>query len=404
MDLPVMPPVKPMLAKTTSGVPREAGLSYEPKWDGFRCIVFRDGDEVELGSRNDRPLTRYFPEVAELLKQALPDRCVVDGEIVVVTEQGLDFDTLQNRLHPAASRVNKLAVETPASFVAFDLLALGDKDLTEEPFAERRRLLETILDTALARVHLTPITQDPDVAEDWFTRFEGAGFDGVMVKGNDLTYLQDKRVMLKVKHERTADCVVAGFRWHKDGEGVGSLLLGLFDDEGNLNHVGVASSFTAARRKELVEELAPLRENALENHPWRAWADAAAQARADGKMPGGVSRWTGGKDLSWEALRTELVAEVRYEHVQSGRLRHGGRLVRFRADRTPESCTYAQLDEAPPAELSAIFTEARAQGPEAVAKRDHAGPASASKSNTEAPVPAKGDGAGPAKADSEAKS
>ncbi|MGX1775768.1 ATP-dependent DNA ligase [Nocardia brasiliensis] len=359
MDLPVMPPVRPMLAKTAPGVPREPGLSYEPKWDGFRCIVFRDGAEVELGSRNDRPLTRYFPEVAELLQQALPDRCVVDGEIVVVTDQGLDFDTLQNRLHPAASRVNKLAVETPASFVAFDLLALGDRDLTEEPFAERRRLLETILDTKPARVHLTPITQDPDVAEDWFTRFEGAGFDGVMVKADALAYLQDKRVMLKVKHERTADCVVAGFRWHKDGEGVGSLLLGLFDDEGNLHHVGVASSFTAARRKELVDELAPLRENALENHPWREWADAAAQARADGKMPGGVSRWTGGKDLSWEALRTELVAEVRYEHVQSGRLRHGGRLVRFRTDRTPESCTYAQLDEAPPAELSEIFSEAK---------------------------------------------
>lgn len=348
-----------MLAKTAPEVPHEAGLSYEPKWDGFRCIVFRDGDEVELGSRNDRPLTRYFPEVAELLKKALPERCVVDGEIVVVTDEGLDFDTLQNRLHPAASRVNKLAVETPASFVAFDLLALGDQDLTEEPFAERRRLLETILDTELARVNLTPITQDPAVAEDWFTRFEGAGFDGVMVKANDLTYLQDKRVMLKVKHERTADCVVAGFRWHKDGEGVGSLLLGLFDDDGHLHHVGVASSFTAARRKELVGELAPLRENALENHPWREWADAAAQAKADGKMPGGVSRWTGGKDLSWEALRTELVAEVRYEHVQSGRLRHGGRLVRFRADRTPESCTYAQLDEAPPAELSAIFSEAK---------------------------------------------
>ncbi|WP_454198806.1 ATP-dependent DNA ligase [Nocardia sp. Marseille-Q1738] len=361
MDLPVLPPVRPMLAKSASAVPREPGLSYEPKWDGFRCIVFRDGAEVELGSRNDRPLTRYFPEVAELLRQALPDRCVVDGEIVVVTEHGLDFDTLQNRLHPAASRVAKLARETPASFVAFDLLALGDKDLTGEPFAERRRLLETILDTALARVHLTPITHDPDVAEDWFTRFEGAGFDGVMVKSDDLAYLQDKRVMLKVKHERTADCVVAGFRWHKDGAGVGSLLLGLFDDEGNLHHVGVASSFTAARRKELVEELAPLRANALEKHPWRDWADAAAQAAGEGKMPGGVSRWTGGKDLSWEALRPELVAEVRYEHVQSGRLRHGGRLVRFRADRTPESCTYAQLDEVAPAELSALFGEGAAR-------------------------------------------
>lgn len=355
MDLPVMPPVRPMLAKSAPAVPREPGLSYEPKWDGFRCIVFRDGAEIELGSRNDRPLTRYFPEVAELLKDALPPRCVVDGEIVIVTEAGLDFDTLQLRLHPAASRVAKLAAETPASFVAFDLLALGDDDLTGEPFRERRRLLETILDTELARVHLTPITSDPDIAEDWFTRFEGAGFDGVMVKADDQRYQQDKRVMLKVKHERTADCVVAGFRWHKDGEGVGSLLLGLYDDEGNLHHVGVASSFTAARRKQLVGELEPWRENALENHPWRNWADAAAQASAEGKMPGGMSRWSAGKDLSWAALRPELVAEVRYEHVQSGRFRHGGRLVRFRTDRTPDSCTYAQLDEVAPAELAAIF-------------------------------------------------
>ncbi|KQY34978.1 ATP-dependent DNA ligase [Nocardia sp. Root136] len=350
-----MPPVRPMLAKSTPSLPREPGLSYEPKWDGFRCIVFRDGDEIELGSRNDRPLTRYFPELAELLKAALPPRCVVDGEIVVVTDQGLDFDTLQQRLHPAASRVNKLAAETPASFVAFDLLALGDRDLTTEPFAQRRRELESLLDAAPGRIHLTPITQDPDVAQDWFTRFEGAGFDGVMAKSDELTYLQDKRVMLKIKHERTADCVVAGYRMHKDGEGVGSLLLGLFDDEGNLHHVGVASSFTAARRRELLGELAPLRENALDDHPWRNWADAVAQANADGKMPGGVSRWSGGKDLSWEPLRPELVAEVRYEHVQSGRFRHGGRLARFRADRTPESCTYAQLDEVAPAELDAIF-------------------------------------------------
>lgn len=355
MDLPVLPPVRPMLAKSTPSLPREPGLSYEPKWDGFRCIVFRDGDEIELGSRNDRPLTRYFPELADLLKEALPPRCVVDGEIVVVTDQGLDFDTLQQRLHPAASRVTKLAAETPASFVAFDLLALGDRDLTTAPFTERRRELESLLDAAPGRIHLTPITQDPDVAQDWFTRFEGAGFDGVMAKADDLPYLQDKRVMLKIKHERTADCVVAGYRLHKDGEGVGSLLLGLFDDEGHLHHVGVASSFTAVRRRELLGELAPLRENALADHPWRNWADAVAQANAEGKMPGGVSRWTGGKDLSWEPLRPELVAEVRYEHVQSGRFRHGGRLVRFRADRTPESCTYAQLDEVAPAELDAIF-------------------------------------------------
>lgn len=355
MDLPVLPPVRPMLATSSPEVPGDPGWLFEPKWDGFRCIVFRDGDEIELGSRNDRPLTRYFPEVADLLKQALPPRCVLDGEIVVVTGAGLDFDTLQQRLHPAASRVNKLAVETPASFVAFDLLALGEDDLTGVSFAERRTTLETILDAAPGRVHLTPITADPATARDWFTRFEGAGFDGVVAKRADQPYQQDKRVMLKIKHERTADCVVAGFRWHKDGQGVGSLLLGLYDDAGELNHVGVASSFTAARRSELVGELAPLRENALEHHPWRRWAEMSGQEHADGRMPGGVSRWSGGKDLSWEALRPELVAEVRYEHVQSGRFRHGGRLVRFRPDRSPQSCTYAQLEEVAPAELDAIF-------------------------------------------------
>jgi ATP-dependent DNA ligase len=355
MDLPLMPPVKPMLAKAVHAVPRDAGLRFEPKWDGFRCIVFRDGDELELGSRNDRPLTRYFPELVALLRAALPARCVVDGEIVVVTDDGLDFDTLQQRLHPADSRVRKLAEETPASFVAFDLLALGDRDLTAEPFHERRRLLEGVLDGDLARVHLTPTTDDADVAEDWFTRFEGAGFDGVMAKPADLPYLQDKRAMWKVKHERTADCVVAGFRWHKDGEGVGSLLLGLHDEGGALHHVGVASSFTAARRGVIVDVLAPLRERALDGHPWREWADHQAAAQADGRMPGGVSRWNAQKDLSWEPLRPELVAEVRYEHVLGGRFRHGGRLVRFRPDRTPESCTYAQLDEVAPAELSAIF-------------------------------------------------
>ncbi|MGQ0431739.1 MAG: ATP-dependent DNA ligase [Microthrixaceae bacterium] len=355
MELPVMPPVKPMLAKSVPAVPRDPGLLFEPKWDGFRCIVFRDGDELELGSRNDRPLTRYFPELVLLLLAALPQRCVVDGEIVVVTDDGLAFDTLQQRLHPAESRVRKLAAETPASFVAFDLLALGDRDLTDEPLTTRRDLLESILSGHLGRVHLTPITDDPDVAEDWFTRFEGAGFDGVMAKRGDLGYQQDKRVMWKVKHERTADCVVAGFRWHKDGAGVGSLLLGLHDDDGTLHHVGVASSFTAARRRELVDELAPLREQALENHPWRDWAEHQSAAQAEGRKPGGASRWNAQKDLSWEPLRPELVAEVRYEHVLAGRFRHGGRLVRFRPDRTPGSCTYAQLDEVAPAELSAIF-------------------------------------------------
>ena len=344
-----MPPVKPMLAKAVHEVPRAPGFAYEPKWDGFRCVVFRDGAELELGSRNDRPLTRYFPELVDLLLGVLPARCVVDGEIVLVTDDGLDFDTLQNRLHPAASRVRKLAAETPASFVAFDLLALDDRDLTGEPFGERRRLLESVLGDPPTGFHLTPITRDPDVAQDWFTRFEGAGFDGVMVKPVDLPYEQDKRTMWKVKHERTADCVVAGFRWHKDGVGVGSLLLGLFDDDGTLHHVGVASSFTAARRRELVEELAPLRENALADHPWREWA------QVQGRVPGAQSRWSAGKDLTWEPVRTEWVAEVRYEHLLGGRFRHMSRLVRFRPDRQPESCTYAQLEEVAPAELATLF-------------------------------------------------
>src|SRR5690606_19780571 len=314
VELPVMPPVRPMLATLVRELPREDGLRYEPKWDGSRCIVFRDGDNIELGSRNDRPLTRYFPELVDLLTEALPRRCVVDGEIVIVGPGGLDFDALQQRLHPAASRVRTLAAQTPAGFVAFDLLALGDEDLTEQPFSQRRARLEDILDTALDRVHLTPLTDDADVAQDWFTRFEGAGFDGVMVKRADDPYRQDKRIMRKVKHERTADCVVAGFRWHKDGEGVGSLLLGLYDDAGTLHHVGVASSFTAQRRRELVDELAPLRADALDGHPWQAWADPDAHAAHGGRMPGGESRWSAGKDLSWEPLRPELVAEVRYEH------------------------------------------------------------------------------------------
>ena len=343
-----MPPVRPMLAKVVHDVPRGPGLVYEPKWDGFRCVVFRDGAELELGSRNDRPLTRYFPEVVELLAAGLPPRCVVDGEVVVVTPDGLSFDLLQLRLHPAASRVRKLAAETPAAFVAFDLLALGDRDLTGVPFGERRRLLEDVLGD-VAGLHLTPATTDPDTAEDWFTRFEGAGFDGVVAKRTDLPYEQDRRVMWKVKHERTADCVVAGFRTHKDGEGVGSLVLGLYDDGGELRSVGVASSFTAARRRELLEELAPYRVDALDGHPWAEWAGV------EEGTPGAQSRWNPAKTLSWEPLRPELVAEVRYEHLRAGRFRHTGRLVRFRPDRDPASCTYAQLEEVPPAELAAIF-------------------------------------------------
>lgn len=334
----MLPPVRPMLAKAVPSVPRGEGLVYEPKWDGFRCVVFRAGPELELGSRNDRPLTRYFPELVAVLARGLPERCVVDGEIVLVTAGGLSFDLLQLRLHPAASRVRVLAAGTPASYVAFDLLALGDRDLTGEPFGERRRLLASVLGD-VPGLHLTPATDDPDVAQDWFTRFEGAGFDGVVAKRTDLPYMPDKRVMWKVKHERTADCVVAGYRSHKDGEGVGSLLLGLYDD-GVLRQVGVASGFSAARRRELVAELAPYR--GVVDHPWA-------------EHGGGQSRWAPGKVLTWEPLRPELVAEVRYEHVRGMRFRHIARLVRFRPDRTPESCTYQQLEEVPPVELATIF-------------------------------------------------
>ncbi len=341
-----------MLARSVRSVPRGDDFVYEPKWDGFRAIVFRDGDEVELGSRNDRPLTRYFPELAEPLRTALPERCVLDGEIVVVRDGGLDFDALQLRVHPAESRVKRLADELPASFVAFDLLAEGDEDLTGQALRVRRARLTSAL-AAHPRVHLTPATTDPEVAEDWFERFEGAGFDGVIAKSAHGRYEQDRRVMFKVKHERTADCVVAGYRVHADGAGVGSLLLGLFDSAGMLHHVGVAASFSAARRAELVDELAPQRDGAIEGHPWRDWAEA--QARAGARLPGGRSRWNAGKDLAWEPLRPELVAEVRYEHLQSGRFRHGARLVRFRPDREPASCTYDQLEEAVPAELASVF-------------------------------------------------
>ncbi len=349
-----MPPVKPMLAKAVYEVPRGPGLRYEPKWDGFRCVVFRDGDEIELGSRNDRPLTRYFPEVADALRAVLPSRCVVDGEVVVVTGDGLDFDALQQRLHPAASRVRRLAFETPASFVAFDLLALGDDDLCERPFAERRALLEVSVPANDRRVYVTPVTDDAEVADDWFHRFEGAGFDGVMAKPADAPYRQDQRTMWKVKHQRTADCVVAGFRWHKDGAGIGSLLLGLYDEAGNLHNVGVATSFTAERRRQLVDEVAPLRAGALDDHPWRAWAEAEAH---DGtrRMPGAPSRWNATKDLSWEPLRPERAVEVRYENLQAGRFRHASRLLRWRDDKRPRDCTYDQLDVAAPAELQAIF-------------------------------------------------
>jgi ATP-dependent DNA ligase len=353
MDLPISPPVKPMLAKAIYEVPRSEGLLYEPKWDGFRCLVFRDGDEIELWSRTDRPLTRYFPEMVAPLLAVLPERCVVDGELVVVTGEGLDFDRLQLRLHPAESRITRLAGEIPASYVAFDLLALDDRDLTTEPFSERRRLLEGAIADGHEQVRLTPVTDEADVAEDWFRRFEGAGFDGVMAKPADAPYRQDKRDMIKVKHQRTADCVVAGYRLHKDGEGIGSLLLGLYDDDGTLHHVGVAASFAASLRKTLLADVEPLRENALDGHPWGEWAEAAAHVGT--RMPGGMSRWNAQKDLSWEPVRAERVVEVRYEHVLAGRFRHTARFVRWRDDKRPEDCRYDQLEAVAPAELSAIF-------------------------------------------------
>jgi len=345
----VVPPVSPMLAKLARELPEGDGLFYEPKWDGFRCIVFRDGDEVVLGSRNEKPLTRYFPELVGSLVANVPERCVLDGEIVIAGASGLEFDALQQRIHPAASRIELLSRATPASFVAFDLLALGDADLQAEPYSARRRALEKALERAKPPIHLTPVTASPDVARDWFSRFEGAGLDGVVVKAGDLRYQPDKRVMLKVKHERTADCVVGGFRWHKEGGAVGSLLLGLFDDGGVLHHVGVASGFSAARRKEFVDAVAPYRKDASEGHPWRAGD------QSEGRVPGGQSRWSAGKDLSWEPLRPELVAEVSYDHLQGDRFRHATSFGRWRPDRDPASCTYAQLDTPVPAELADVF-------------------------------------------------
>jgi ATP-dependent DNA ligase len=354
-----MPPVLPMLAKATHQVP-EGDFVFEPKWDGFRCIVFRDGDEIELGSRNDRPLTRYFPELIEPLKRALPDRCVVDGEVVVAVDGRLDFDVLGQRIHPAASRVNRLAIETPASFVAFDLLAVGDDDLTSRPLRERKARLTTLADRFEPPVLLTPSTTDVAQARDWFDRFEGAGFDGVMAKPPDLPYVQDKRVQIKVKRRHTADCAVAGFRWHKDGQGIGSLLLGLYDDDGQLHHVGVAASFTAKRRGELVAELAPYRLERIDDHPWADWLRQMEPDFEPGaRMPGGQSRWNAKKEMSWVPLRIGLVVEVEYEGLLNRRFRHNGRVLRFRPDRDPQSCTYAQLDVVPPAEIAQIFGDPR---------------------------------------------
>jgi len=360
MDLPVMPPVAPMLAKSVKEVPDGPGYLYEPKWDGFRCIVFRDGDEVELGSRNERPMTRYFPEVVEAVKLQLPERCVIDAEIVVPRGDRLDFEALLQRIHPADSRVRLLAEQTPASLVTFDLLALGDESLIERPLIERRRRLDEVLADAHAPVHRTLVTDDAATAREWFASFEGAGLDGVVAKPVDAPYEQDKRSMLKVKHERTADCVVAGFRWHKSGPVVGSLLLGLYADDGSLQHVGVVASFPMARRRQLVDELAPLRVDAVENHPWRDWAEAVSippeGAQSGVRMPGAQSRWNAKKDLSWEPLRPERVVEVRYDHMEGTRFRHTTQFVRWRDDRDPRSCTYEQLEEPVSYDLAALLS------------------------------------------------
>ncbi len=358
MNLPVNPPILPMLSKRAEEIPSGDQWIFEPKWDGFRTLIFRDGDEVLIQSRDEKPLDRYFPEVVEALKSQLPSQCVLDGELVIAHHGALDFDALQLRLHPAASRVKKLSVEIPASVVFFDVLCAGKRDLRNEPFEKRRQELESMLGSAHPPLHLTPVTRQRGVAADWFQRFEGAGLDGVMAKRADGVYESDKRVMIKIKHQRECDCVVAGFRWHKDAENemVGSLLLGLYDDEGVLQHVGVCASFATEKRKELVSFLAPYRRDALVNHPWAAWAEAVGDGK---RMPGGQSRWSQGKDLSWEALRPELVVEVEYEHMQGARFRHMSRFRRWRPDKAPRDCTYAQLEVVPPHELAAIFGAGR---------------------------------------------
>jgi len=346
------PPIEPMLAKLADAVPQGPFL-YEPKWDGFRAMVFRTAGETFIQSRDLKPLGRYFPELEAALARLLPSGCVVDGEIVIATPHGLDFDALQSRLHPAGSRVAKLSVEIPSSFVAFDLLAVDDEDICAQPQVERRRRLE-VLFAGLARpLHLTPVTRDRAMAVDWLARFEGAGLDGVIAKPESAAYQPGVRAMIKIKHARTADCVVAGFRWHKQGAGiVGSLLLGLYDERGRLHHVGVTSSFTMQARRELAGLLEPLRANALDGHPWRDWAEAG---EAGTRMPGGQSRWSAGKDLSWEPLRIERVCEVKYDHLQGDRFRHAAIFQRWRPDKPPADCRYDQLETTTPYELEKVF-------------------------------------------------
>ncbi|MDF3070170.1 MAG: ATP-dependent ligase [Polyangiaceae bacterium] len=347
-----------MLAKRVAALPAEGDYVFEPKWDGFRTLVFRDGSEVLLQSRDGKPMGRYFPELLAPLTDQLPERCVLDGEIVIETGGVLDFDALQQRLHPAASRVRMLAEKTPASIVFFDLLVENEQDLTTTRFEERRARLSRLLEGAEPPLFITPATRDRAVAADWFSRFEGAGFDGVMAKPPGGAYEPNKRSMLKVKHERDCDCVVAGFRWHKKGDrdAVGSLLLGLYDDAGKLHHVGVCASFTDVKRKELVQFLEPYRKDALAEHPWKQWAEAGVTADGtEQRVPGGQSRWSQGKDLSWEPLRVELVVEVAYDHMQGERFRHTAQFRRFRTDKPARDCTYEQLEVVPAQEIAAIF-------------------------------------------------
>ena len=358
MQLPVMPPVKPMLAKPVSEMP--TGQLYEPKWDGFRSIVFRDGDEVEIGSRNERPMTRYFPEVVEAVRASFPDRAVVDGEIILIDPERnvLDFEALQLRLHPATSRVAKLAVETPASFVAFDLLALGNHDLTTRTFRERRERLEDALAGGTPPVHVTPITADEDLAKTWFERLEGAGLDGIIAKRPEQPYEQDKRVMAKIKHVRTADCVVAGYRTHKsDPEAIGSLMLGLYGDDRELTSIGVIGALPMGTRKAFFAELAPL-VTTFDDHPWN-WARHLEAMRPSQQRAAG-SRWNAGKDLSFTPLRPERVVEARYDYMEGTRFRHTAQFVRWRPDRDPSSCTFEQLERAATFDLRTVLTGAGA--------------------------------------------
>jgi ATP-dependent DNA ligase len=347
-----------MLAKRVGELPQSGQWIFEPKWDGFRALVFRDGDDVLIQSRDEKPLGRYFPELIEPLKAQLPARCVLDGEIVIARDGALDFEALQLRLHPAASRVKLLSQHIPSSIVFFDLLCEGNTDLRSAPFEKRRARLESLLSSATAPLHLTPATSDLNIAADWFRRFEGAGLDGVIAKPVSGIYEPNKRVMLKVKHERDCDCVVAGFRWHKNSErtAVGSLLLGLFDDSGALQHVGVCASFTDKVRRDLVHFLEPYRKDALADHPWKGWVEhMGGEGDGEHRVPGGKSRWSQGKDLSWEPIRAELVVEVAYDHMQGSRFRHTAQFRRWRKDKKPADCTYAQLEVVPPQELSEIF-------------------------------------------------